>query len=130
MIFFFVGITVALIWIFFKSEHRRSETYRGVVVKKYSVRKWTLKGRRVKNLYFLEVKTEDGRIIKVDIPFSLYSKIKVGDRVIKVKGENNPRILRPSIDKFQLHFKGSDEIKDKNRDSGEVRNASYLFASR
>ena len=96
LILFLIGITIALIWIFLKSEHRRHQVFRGYVVKKYSVKKWVLKGRRVKDLYFLEVKTSDGKVIEVDVPFSLYSKVRVGDRVVKLKGEKVPRILSSS----------------------------------
>ncbi len=90
ILIFLAGIILALGWFYVSGKITRSKTYEGHVVEKYTVRKWTLKGKKVKVLYYIVVRTEDGRTLEVQVPYQLYSKLEEGDRVIKKKGQPYP----------------------------------------
>ncbi len=90
ILIFLAGIILALGWFYVSGKITRSKSYEGHVVEKYVVRKWTLKGRRVRTLYYIVVRTDDGRTLEVQVPFSIYKKLEEGDRVIKKKGQPYP----------------------------------------
>ena len=90
ILIFLAGIIFALGWFYISERVTRSKTYEGHVVEKYTVRKWILKGKKVKVLYYIVVRTDDGRTLEVQVPYQLYSKLEEGDRVIKKKGQPYP----------------------------------------
>lgn len=94
LILFALGTVVALGFFFVSNEVRKSRTYTGLVINKFAITKWRLKGRRVKTQYYIEVSASNSKIIGAEVPLSFYQRVKPGDRVIKKKEELYPQIGR------------------------------------
>jgi len=95
LLWFAVEVIAVLLWFAFGKSSQKSKVYTGVVVNKFHTTGWRLKGRRVKTLYYIVVRTDKKENIKVEVPRSLYDRFEIGTSVIKRKGFLYPEPVNP-----------------------------------
>ena len=88
-VMFIVMAIVILILLGYSQYNKYFVSYTGTVVTKYEKH---VPGSHPTH-YYITIKTNDGRLRTIDVPFDLYSRVKVGTWLRKRKGESEPRIV-------------------------------------
>lgn len=91
-IFIAIVILLALSPFYIWKKHRENSQWRGIVTDRHTgIMGVAGKGSGVLNTYsYLDVKTDDGSTKRVNVSSGLYEQFKIGDKIVKRKGEWNP----------------------------------------
>ena len=104
-----VVIIAAIGFFFFQQSRLKSMSYTGRVVDKYvSYKKYTTgknffkrRGRK----YILVIHTGEGKKIKYPVSYSIYTRIALGDSVVKEKGELYPEKVITEADSIYREYR-------------------------
>jgi lipopolysaccharide export LptBFGC system permease protein LptF len=91
----FAGLVVAFIGFVIKLALKQKNSFwKGEVIdKKHNQVRDNKNPHKMNNFYYLVVKTEEGREMKVGMSVQMFDKFAVGDKLIKPKGEVFPKKL-------------------------------------
>ncbi len=88
-VMFIVVAIIILILLGYSQYNKYFVSYTGTVVAKYEKH---VPGSR-STQHYITIKTNDGKLRTIDVPFDVYSRVRVGTWIRKRKGESEPRIV-------------------------------------
>lgn len=90
-----VVIVIAVGYFVAERTYYKSQSYSGEITKKVSKAKFgkwfKMNSSSSNRKFFLAIRTDDKKSKKIKVSRFVYNRFKVGDRIIKEKGERNPR---------------------------------------
>jgi len=118
---FLVGFIVFLMYLNWL--YASNQSYKGVVIEKYVhwVPRVGFIWMGVNSAYFIRVETQDGKYVRAQVDVGMYSRISVGDHVIKKKGDCCP---------YRITFRSDPKGKSSERVIPRVSEYELPFPNR
>jgi len=92
--FFILPAVVIVLFIKFlakRGKQRRDSSWKGKLVDKDHTEYEDDDSSTTRDLYTLYFETDEGQKIKLNVPYEIYNKFKVGDKVEKETGQLHPK---------------------------------------